>query len=215
VRAFIPALAAFLSACAGQRGAAVPEQAPALTPLGSFAAVRMIVLPVQQLRSGDALGWSARAGEPRRFLATVDTALSAEFRDRGMGTMWAFPGDLARTARRNPTHATDPAMIRAGSAVRAMEQRRGTEIPEPVASQLRVLAGFHDTRHALVPVEMRFEAAAGGGSGGHAVLRVAILDVRASTLVWTGEIAGKDSDDYTAELAIDLARRFADLIVSR
>lgn len=189
--------------------APVPE-----APLSAFAAVRMIALPVQMVRSGDPMGWSARLGETKAFLARADSALEAALRERGLETQWAFPSDLARTAQRNPMHAVSPAVIRAGDAVRVMERRRGSEIPEPVATQIRTLAAFHDTRHALVPVEIRFEPAP-GGTGGHGVLRIAVLDVRTSRLVFTGDVVGDNSTEFSDGVVKELATRFADLIVAR
>jgi hypothetical protein len=183
-------------------------------PLASFAATKMIVLPVQYLAAGEALGWSTRAGDPKKFLVAVDSALEVAFRGRGLGTVWAFPTDLVRTARRNPTYTTDPAAIRAGDAVRVMERRKGAEIPEPVGSQLRALVGFHDARYAMVPVELRFEGNA-AGPGGRAVLHVAILDVRGSALAWSGDIGSEMTPLFSPGIATALASRFAGLVVPR
>jgi hypothetical protein len=98
--------------------------------------------------------------------------------------------------------------------VRFLERKRDAEIPEPVAGQLRTLAGFHDARYALVPVEVRFEPGGSAGSG-HAVLRVAVLDVRGSRLVFIGDIVGNDAPDFSPSLSADVARRFTDLVVPR
>lgn len=111
-------------------------------------------------------------------------------------------------------YATNPAEIRAGDAVRYLERQRESEIPEPVASQLRTLVGFHDARHALVPVEVRFESGSAAGTG-RAILRIAVLDVRGSKLVFIGDIVGPDAPDFSATIATDLARRFTDLVVPR
>jgi hypothetical protein len=181
-------------------------------PLNSFAAIRLIVMPTQGLRTGDALGWAAKAGG-RAFLAATDSALEAVVRERGL-TSWVLPSELARTARRNPLHATNPAEIRAADAVRYLEGRREAEIPEPVASQLRTLVGFHDARHALVPVEVRFERGSEAGMG-RAILRIAVLDVRGSRIVFIGDIVGPDAPDFSSSIATDLARRFTDLVVPR
>lgn len=206
-------LAALLTACASSQSEPLPEAPVPSAPLSAFAATRMIVLPVQNLRT-DTLGWSTRVGPARTFLTAVDSALEAAFRDRGLGPTWAMPSDLERTARRNPDHAASPSIVRAGDAVRVMERRRGSEIPEPAGTQLRMLAGFHDARHAIVPVDLRFERAA-SGQGAHAVLRVAVLDVRASRLVWMGDIPGGEATEYSPAVVTDLANRFADLVVAR
>lgn len=192
----------------------MPEAPVPEAPLSAFAAVRMIAFPVQMVRSGDAMGWSAQVKEPKAFLALADSALEGALRERGLDTQWAFPSDLVRTAQRNPMHAVSPTRIRVGDAVRVMERRKGSEIPEPVASQIRALAAFHDTRHALVPVEIRFEPSS-RGTGGHGVLRVAVLDVRASRLLFAGDVVGDDTPAFSEEVVKALATRFADLIVAR
>jgi hypothetical protein len=175
--------------------------------------LRLIVMPTQGVRAGDALGWAAKAGDRRLFLASVDSALETAVRDRGLST-WALASELARTARRNPLYATNPSDVRAADAVRFLERQRDSEIPEPVASQLRTLIGFHDARYALVPVEIRFEPGSAAGSG-RAVLRVAVLDVRGSRLVFIGDIVGADAPDFSPSVGADLARRFTDLVVPR
>ena len=186
-----------------------PSAAAPEAPLNSFAATRLIVLPAQ--RAGDAIGWGAKAGEPRVVFAVFDSSLESAVREKGL-TSWVMASDLARTARRNPTYATNPADIRAGDAVRFLERQRDENIPEPVASQLRTLAGFHDARYALIPVEVRFEAGSAPNTG-RGVVRMAVLDVRGSRLVFLGDITGADAADYTPALVAALARRFADLVV--
>jgi hypothetical protein len=169
----------------------------------------MIVLPPQ--RSADVIDWGPKAGEPRVLFALFDSSLATAVREKGL-TSWVLAGDLARTARRNPMYATNPADIRAGDAVRYLERQRDQDIPEPVAGQLRTLAGFHDARYALVPVEIRF--ASGNVTGtGRVVLRMAVLDVRGSRLVFLGDIAGADAPDYSAGLIAAVTRRFTDLVV--
>lgn len=201
-----------LAGCGGSRPSADPEP-QAEAPLNSFASMRLIVMPTQGVRTGDAMGWAARSGDRRTFLASVDSALEASVRDRGI-TSWALASELARTARRNPLYATNPADVRAADAVRFLERTRDGEIPEPVASQLRTLVGFHDARYALVPVEIRFEPGTAAGSG-RAILRVAVLDVRGSRLVFIGDIVGGDAADFSPAVGPELARRFTDLVVPR
>ena len=204
-----------LPACGGgarpapQQAARVPE-----APLNSFAATELIVLPVQTLRAGDVMGWAAQVSgtraAQREFLASVDSVIEAVVRDKGL-TAWTLPSTLARTARRNPTYATNPADIRAADAVAYMSRDREANIPEPVAGQLRTLAGFHNARYALVPVEIRLEPGSQRGTG-RAVLRIGILDVRGSRLAFIGDIVGADTDDFNAA-AYAVALRFIALVV--
>lgn len=157
------------------------------------------------------MGWAAKAGG-RSFLARIDSALETAARDRNLVTSWTLPSDLARTARRNPLYAVNPADIRAGDAVRVLERRRDENIPEPVASQLRTLAGFHDARYALIPVEVRFEPGSASGSG-RAVLRIAVLDVRGSRLAFIGDIPGTEGPDFAPAMGGELVQRFMALVV--
>ena len=200
---------ALLMACGGGARTAPESVQPVDAPLNSFASMRLIVLPTQ--RAGDAIAWGAKAGEPRALFALFDSSLATAARAKGL-TSWVLADDLARTARRNPMYATNPTDIRAGDAVRFLERKRDENIPEPVASQLRTLAGFHDARYALIPVEVRFEAGSATGTG-RAVVRMAVLDVRGSRLVFIGDITGADAADYNPALVVALARRFADLVV--
>jgi hypothetical protein len=196
--------------CGGGRSA--PQSGPpAEAPLNSFASMRLIVLPAQGVRTGDAMGWAAKTGERRAFLATVDSALETAVKAKGLSS-WVLASDLARTARRNPLYATNPADIRGADAVRFLERQRDENIPEPVASQLRTLTSFHDARYALIPVEVRFEPGSASGTG-RAILRMAVLDVRGSRLVFIGDISGSDAPEYTPEIGAALARLFADLVV--
>lgn len=207
------AAALIVAGCGGSRPAPTPESSFAQdAPLNAFASLPMIVMPAQGIRA-DTLGWGAKVSDRRAFLASVDSALAQAVRDRGL-TAWTLPSQLAQTARRNPTYVANPADVRAGDAVRVLERKRDTQIPEPVASQLRTYAGFHDARHALIPVEVRFEPGSTPGTG-RAVLRIAVLDVRGSTLVFIGDIAGPEIPDFGPMVASDLARKFTDLVVPR
>jgi hypothetical protein len=208
IRLLLVALLA-LAGCGGGSRSPETASAPPEAPLNSFAAIRVIVLPTQRALPG--LGWEEKAGAPRVVFAIFDSSLESAAREKGLSS-WVMANELARTARRNPTYATNPADIRAGDAVRFLERQRDENIPEPVASQLRTLAGFHDARYALIPVEVRFEAGNAPGTG-RVVVRMAVLDVRGSRLVFIGDIAGADAADYTPALVAALARRFADLVV--
>jgi len=178
-----------------------------------YAAQPLMVLPAQAIRTDDSLGWVTAPADRPALLTEVDSSLETAFRARGLTPAWDMVSDLARTARRNPVHVPRPADIRAADAVRVLERRRDDDIPEPVASQLRVYAGFLDARYALVPAEVRFERGEFADAG-RAILRVAILDVRGSKLVFIGDIVGTDAGDAPTAI-LNLGRRLADLIVQR
>jgi hypothetical protein len=200
-----------VAACSGR--AATSESTP--TPprgaavLAALAGQKAIVMPTQGLRELDSLGWAAKVGGTRAFLAKFDSVVTDTLRERNLTPMWTFPAELSRLARRNPLHATDPANIRAGDAVRALERRSDRPLVEPVASQLRTLSAFVDARYAVIPSELRFES---GPGGGRAVLHVAVLDLRAASLVWSGDVVSDPFGDYSPQVAPNVAARFATLL---
>ncbi len=161
------------------------------------------------------MGWGASIPAPAAFLLVADSAVEREAGARRLHTNWIFPAELTRSAKRNPTYATDPNAIRASEAVRRLERNSREHLAEPVSSQLRVLAGLHDARYALIPVELRFEPTADGQGRGRAVMHVALLDIRGSRLQWSGDVMSDDASAPTPALLATLAMRVADLFVAR
>ena len=151
--------------------------------------------------------------QPAAFLLAADSAVAREASARRLSSNWVFPAELIRSAKRNPTYATDPNAIRAGDAVRRLERNSRGQLAEPVASQLRVLAGLHDTRYVLVPVELSFEPASAGK--GQVVLHLALLDIRGARLQWSGNVTSDAASALTPAVLATLAGHAVDLFVAR
>ncbi|MBV6520672.1 MAG: hypothetical protein MNPFHGCM_00790 [Gemmatimonadaceae bacterium] len=181
--------------------------------LEAFASERIVVLPLRLLEPGDAHQWAAAIPDPVAFLSAADSAFAREAEARGLGAHWVGPATLAAASRRNPTYATDPFQIRAAEAVRRLERNSRGTLAEPVASQLRVIAGLHDTRYALIPVELGFVRVDDGSA--RAVLHLALVDVRRLQLQWSGDLHSDPSATLTPLVLTSLARRVADLFVTR
>ena len=173
------------------------QEGPAVarTPLASFAAMRVAVVPAQ-LWHADTIGWS-RDAEWRVLRTQLDSAIAQTLRDGGLGTNWAYAGDVARAARRNPLYAKDPGTIGVG--------RWRIELPKPgddfsalVADNLRSVSALGDTRHALIPVELR-------GIGELAQLRVVLVDTRTRTVVWATDLRTLAGPTMLSTLAQQLA----------
>lgn len=177
------------------------EQPSPERPLAHFAAQRVAITPVQFWRA-DTAGWSATA-DGAELRAAADSAIAREFRERGMGSRWAFAGDVARSARRNPTLRSDPSALGAGRW-RGEPPKAGDQLPPLVADNLRVVSALGDTRYALIPVELR-------GSNGIATLRVVLVDTRLRSVVWYADLAAEGSSSNVVAEA--LAKRLADLVV--
>lgn len=180
--------------------AGAQDVAPMERPLATFAAQRVAVTPVQFWR-GDSTGWSA-ATDGQALRAQLDSAIAQEFRARGMGTRWAFAGDVVRGARRNPTLRADPTSLGAGRW-RSQAPTPGDALPPLVADNLRTVSALGDTRYALIPVELR-------GQGGDAVLRLVIADTRLRTVVWTADLMAVGAHEAAANMATRLADLFVD-----
>ena len=166
----------------------------------------MIVAPVQRLRVA-VPEWADKVGEPRAYLSTFDDEFAFAIRDHGLRVQWAFPQDLARSAKRNPGYTADPYELTL--APLAPVERDGDKlIAEPLAGQLRTFTGLFNARYALVPVEL---ALVPGPSGGHAALHAVIVDTRAARIMWKGDIASDGVRSFSAALAAGVAGRLADL----
>jgi hypothetical protein len=182
-------------------GWARAQEAPVAVapPLAGFSAMRVAIVPVQLFRA-DTAGWSA-AVNWGTLRVTLDSLIGEELRDRGLGTRWAYARDVVRSARRNPTYATDPYALGVGRW-RSTPPKADEAMPPVVADNLRPLTALGDTRYALIPVELR-------GQGSDAVLRLVLADTRARRVVWAGDLLITGSADLTG----DIARRVADLVM--
>jgi hypothetical protein len=168
------------------------------------------VLPVQTLRT-TVTDWSDKLGDERAFLSTVDDEIAFAVRERGLRGKWAFPPDLARSARRNPTHAADPYTI-ALDPLAPVERDPDKIIGEPLAGQLRTLAGLWDARYALVPVELRLTP---DPAGARATIHLVVIDVRAARLQWKGDVIADPVRTFSPAVAAGIAGRVADLFTTR
>ncbi len=191
------ALAALVAA--PTRVAAQDSAEPGGPPLASFAAIRVAIIPVQLWRA-DSVGWSREVTWATLRLS-LDSAIAETLRERGMGTRWAYASDVVRSARRNPIYTSDPYALGVGRW-RALPPKVGDDLSALVADNLRPITALGDTRHALIPVELRVE-------GEFAILRLVLVDTRARKVVWAGDFGVAGTDGWMAKLA----GRVADLVV--
>jgi hypothetical protein len=194
-------LVAFTAVATSEVQAQEPSSAPAPggPPLGSFAAMRVAIVPVQLWRA-DSVGWSKEV-DWAALRAEFDAAVGDGLRERGLGSRWAYPADVVRSARRNPTYSTDPFALGVGRW-RAIPPKIGEDLPALIADNLRPLTALGDARYALIPVELRTEAEA-------VIVRLVLVDARIRSVLWVGDIGVTAGRDF----APALAGRIADLIV--
>lgn len=179
-----------------QQAASPPPPGP---PLGPFTAMRVVIAPAQLWRA-DSTGWS-RALPWATTRASLDSAVQAVLEERGLGRKWAYASDVVRTARRNPLYASDPMSLGVGRW-RTTPPEAGEELPDLLADNLRSVTALGDARHVLIPVELR-------ATGDAVVLRLVLVDSRARTVIWAGDLLSPAG----ARMIEELATRVANLIV--
>ncbi len=172
---------------------------PAGPPLAPFASMRVAIVPIQLWRP-DSIGWSREINWGRTRLA-VDSALQAVLEERGMGRKWAYASDAVRSARRNPTYASDPYSLGVGRW-RNTPPEGGEVLPGALADNLRSVTALGDARFALIPVELRAQ-------GDAVVLRLILADTRTRQIVWAGDLLSPAG----AKMLEELATRVANLII--
>ena len=208
------------SGCAsahGEAGAAKLRGLPGRLGSG-LSGEKIIVLPLQAIRGGDALGWASSITSPRDFLNDANAQIARALPARAPHTTWLLPADLARTAARNPGYSPDPYTIDAAPLM-PDRWKPGGELADPLASQLRSMTSFTDARLALVPVEIRFfprasEPGPPGPPMGRMVLRVAMVDTRRFIVAWSGDLVSDPAPALSPAMVATLADRLADALAT-
>ena len=205
-----PAPATARAAAPSDTAAASREPLRKASPLAGLAGQHIVVLPVHYLRA-DTLGLAARVIDQRATLAALDSAIERALGERGFRTSWSYPPALARSAKRNAGYVSDPYAL-AAERLRAGVRMSDERLAEPFASQLRSIIAVTDARYALFPVELRFEQLTDGRI--RPVLHVALLDGRASSVRWMGDVRGAASTDITPATYESVAFALADLVAA-
>jgi hypothetical protein len=196
------------AACAGKPAESAP--APSEHSLAGLAAQHVAVLPTYIARVVPELKWSI--GRPTELARTLDADIAAAMDERGLKRTWIFPDALTASYRKNPTYATDPYSL-AEEPLRAGTLLVDGRLPEPLASQIRTMVAFHqDVRLVLAPVELRVEPA---GKGGRGVLRLVLLDARASRIVWVGDITSDTLESFSPAIPASIASKLAGVVAPR
>jgi hypothetical protein len=183
-------------------------------PLAAFVGKPLVIVPAQRTRAAaGGPAWAPTGDGARAWLASLDDEIAAALADRGVTRGWVLPAQVERTARRNPTFASDPHTL-AVEPILPAAKAIDFELPDPLRSQLRAITALTEgARYVFVPVEARFERAAPSGpaDSGRAVLRLAIVDTRLARLAWVGELAGDAASSLSPAIAASLADRVANL----
>ena len=187
-------------------------QPAAPTPLAAFAAQKLSVMPLQYAAAPDS--GPAGSAAVATIKQALDDSLGAALSDRGIGKNWAYAADIQRLAKRNTGYTSNPASLGAGQ-LRARPLNPGDPAPVLLVSNLRSLIALGDSRFALIPVDLAFQARDGRQ---RPILRLVLLDGRLGQVVWMADVAGEPFARGTpfgaAEIGA-LAQRVADLVAAR
>jgi len=177
-------------------------------PLAPMASQHVMVLPVQLLRA-DSGAWVDQT-KWEKFRRELDDSIGAAIAARGIGKTWKYAADVARIAKRNPEYVNDVYSMGA-QPMRIVKFKIGDPIPDLFNNNLRFLIGIADTRFALLPVEIWFVRK---GDQQIAALKLAMVDGRAGTFVWLGEVGSDPATAYSPAVINTIAARVADLVVA-
>lgn len=205
----IAALAVATTAC---RGSSQPAPAPQVAEhaLAGLAAQHIIVLPTYAARVMPDLAWNAAVARPGQLQRTLDADILAALEERSLQKTWILPPQLVQSYRRNSTYAADPYTL-AEEPLRSPSLAVNARLPEPLASQIRTLVALHDeARLVLAPVELRLESA--GEGTGRGVLRLVLLDARASNVVWIGQVSSDAAAVFGPAITAGVAARLASAV---
>jgi hypothetical protein len=204
-RAFVWLLAIGCSSSPKPSTAPAPEHA-----LSGMAAQHVIVTPAYAFVVAPEVGWSV--SRPSDVLRTLDADIAAALEERGLKGQWIFASSLVESYRRNPTYATDPYKL-AIEPLRSPALVIGARLTEPLASQLRTMIALTDARYVLAPVELKVEHV-GAGRAGRGVLRLVLVDARASDVRWIGNAVGDSVAALGPALTASVAAKLADLVAA-
>ena len=200
------ACAGLLQAQQGKPPAAAQAPQPPRAPLSPMTSEQVLVLPVQLLRA-DSGAWVDQSGW-EAFRRELDDSIGAAIASRGVGRRWKYASDAVRIAKRNPDYVSDVYNMGVQS-LRLAKFKTGDLIPDLFNNNLRLLIGIADARYALVPYEAWFVTRNGQQI---VVLRLALVDGRAGSFVWFGEVGTDPSATRPRSITGILASRVADLV---
>jgi len=186
----------------------------------------VVFVPVQSVEPLADGGWPGGAAGEEEALRAMDAELQFALDASRGAEDWALPDDVVRRVGRNPMLRMDPSRLAYQGLLEKPDKRK--QIYEPLHGELRGISALFDTRYVVLPISLFVQEDPAGPDGPpadspadpahrpvehRAHLLLAMIDIRSSTIVWWGEIAGDpgpaDSPALTASLAERVAKAVA------
>ncbi len=168
----------------------------------------VLVLPVQYVRPVPG-GWVGGAENAESAARRADREIEFALGERGGRAVWITPEQLVETLRRRPSIEVNPYALAADEV-----RRKGTRlrhVGDPLYGELRMMAALFDSRYALWPLEIVYEAGDSVTAGQLALLTV-LLDARAGNVLWSGSVRGGSGAPSSAGALAGLAQAFAEYV---
>jgi hypothetical protein len=185
----------------------------------------VVFVPVQSVKPLPEGGWPGGTAGEEDALRAMDAELEYALGATRGAEDWALPADVIRRVDRNPMLRTDPSRMAYQGLLEKPDKRK--QIYEPLHGELRSISALFDTRYVVLPISLFVEADPVGPDASHADssaalngseptyrahLLLAMIDIRSSTIVWWGEIAGEAGDADSPALTASLAERVAEAV---
>lgn len=213
--------AVLLFGCASSNAGETQQVSSSAGPLAGMIGRQLVVLPAQLLATAGPAGtWDVRPDEAP-LLRLLDQEITDAFRKRGVRSNWTFPQELIASATRNGGLAGNPLAL---SVAGIRRWKAGdTPLPEPLASEIRVLVSLTNARYVIMPLETRVDMTGGQRKG---ALHLLLTDARTARVLWAGDVEGQSLRDPAIVretlspygfrmLARELAGLFADMVVAQ
>jgi hypothetical protein len=202
-------LAALLALAAvvgcGRRG---DELRPA-AGFGALSGQTVLVLPVQYVQRVPG-GWAGGTANSREAARQADVEIAFALGEQGGRANWVTADKQVEAVRRKPWVSVDPRALSADEARRKGAKLR--DVKDPLYGEIRVLAALFNSRYAVWPLEVIYEADEEAGSGRLAI-RTFLLDVRRGSVLWYGVVRGRGEQPLASPGALaSLAQEFASFV---
>lgn len=177
----------------------------ALTAQAVPAGVSAIVLPVQSVVPDAGGTWVGGAASAQSSIDLLNAEIEFAIAEEAGAAGWTLAPAVEARLARNPTIGVDPRRLAYQGLLAPPDPR--ARLYEPLHTQLRRIAALFGARHVVLPLAVSYRES-------RAVLRLALIDVRRSAVLWQGEIEGAEAEASSPHALTTLALRVADHLAS-
>ena len=181
------------TACATKGVTRVPPPPVIALPTEALSGSTIAVFPLTTMGVDTVLGWGQFFVDRRQAFDRVDSILTSTLNRRIPQITWLPPAELRRAAAKAPGLLTDPDQM----ALHLLQTHALASIPDPLASQLRQLAGVATGgRYIIAPANLWFEHVS--NILGRVRIVVALADVRRGAISWSATVSGTGETPWEA-----------------